>query len=138
MNSLTSVIILLAAGVIIVPLAERIKLGAIPGFLLTGIIVGPSVLGLIEVNDAITHFSEFGVVFLLFVIGMELNPRQLWGMRHWVFGLGSLQIIFCGLAISALLYWGLPYLGSAISSKAAIVIGPTLALSSTASLPSSL
>ncbi len=132
MASLSDIIILLAAGVIIVPLAERIKLGAIPGFLITGIILGPSALGLIEMSDTISHFSEFGVVFLLFVIGMELNPRQLWGMRHWVFGLGSLQIIYCGIAISALLYWGLAFLGTPLSSNAAIILGPTLALSSTA------
>ena len=132
MNSLSTVIIILAAGVLIVPLAERIKLGAIPGFLLTGIIVGPSVFGLVEMSETIKHLSEFGVVFLLFVIGMELNPRQLWGMRHWVFGLGSLQIIYCGVAISALLFWGLPYLGTDISINAAIILGPTLALSSTA------
>ncbi len=132
MGSLSNIIILLAAGVLIVPLAERIKLGAIPGFLIAGVIIGPSVLGLISPNETIHHLSEFGVVFLLFVIGMELNPRQLWGMRHWVFGLGSLQIIYCGLAIGAILYWGLAFLGNPISTNAAIILGPTLALSSTA------
>ena len=132
MDSITDIIILLGAGVLIVPIAERLKLGAIPGFLITGILLGPSVFALLENNGAIHHLSEFGVIFLLFVIGMELNPRQLWGMRHWVFGLGSLQILYCGTAISALLYYGLPLAGISISSNAAIVLGPTLALSSTA------
>ena len=132
MNSLTDIIMLLAAGVVIVPLAERIRLGSIPGFLLVGILLGPSVLGLIQNSEMIQHLSEFGVVFLLFMIGMELNPQQLWGMRHWVFGLGSLQILICGLCIGSLAYFGLAALGSPIDINTAIVLGPTLALSSTA------
>ena len=132
MNSLSDIIIILAAGVIIVPLAERIKLGAIPGFLLVGLMLGPSALNLIQASETIHHLSEFGIVFLLFMIGMELNPHQLWGMRHWVFGLGSLQILICGLALGLLCYFGLPMLGQNINVNTALVLGPTLALSSTA------
>jgi len=132
MESITDIIILLTAGVLIVPIAERLRLGAIPGFLIAGTLIGPSVFGLIEQSSTIHHLSEFGVVFLLFMIGMELNPKQLWGMRHWVFGLGSLQIMIAGVLIGLLLYYLLPLLGLNISANAAIVLGPTLALSSTA------
>lgn len=124
---LTDIIALLVAAVIAVPLAQTLRLGAVPGFLLAGVIVGPSGFGLISNISDISHLSEIGVVFLLFVIGIELKPSLLWKMRRLVFGLGSLQILITGLIITALAYFLFD-----ISANAAILIGPTLALSSTA------
>lgn len=124
---LLDIIALLIAAVVAVPLAQALRLGAVPGFLLAGVIVGPSGFGLISNISDIGHLSEIGVVFLLFVIGIEMKPTLLWQMRQLVFGLGSLQVLFTGLLFSAVAYFcfGIP-------ANASILIGPTLALSSTA------
>ncbi|MBE0468811.1 MAG: cation:proton antiporter [Methyloprofundus sp.] len=124
---LIDIIILLSAAVITVPIFQAIRLGAVPGFLVAGLIVGPSALGLISHINQIGYLAEIGVVLLLFVIGIELKPARLWLMRRAVFGLGSLQILLTGTALS-----GVSYLFFDIPLRAAILIGPALALSSTA------
>ncbi|WP_299200943.1 cation:proton antiporter [uncultured Tateyamaria sp.] len=118
--------IYLAAAVIAVPLASRLGLGSVLGYLAAGIAIGP-VLGLVgaETED-LQHFAEFGVVVMLFLIGLELEPRALWDMRHKLLGLGGLQIVLSALALMgvAMAYnqpWGI-----------ALAIGLTLSLSSTA------
>ncbi len=124
---LTDIIILLAASVFAVPLSRLVGLGTVPGFLIAGIVVGPSVLGLIDNRTEIYHLAELGVVLLLFVIGIELKPARLWAMRRMVFGLGSLQVIVTGGLISATCYFVF-----GVELRAAILVGPALALSSTA------
>jgi len=124
---LADVVILLAASVAMVPLSRLMGLGVVPGFLIAGIVVGPSALGLIDNRAEIAHIAEFGVVLLLFVIGMELKPARLWAMRQLVFGLGGLQVIITGTLISAAAYFLF-----AVDLRAAVLIGPALALSSTA------
>ena len=89
MEYLTDTIVLLSAAVIAVPLFQSLGLGAIPGFLVAGIVLGPSGLGYIENYDEIANFAELGVVLLLFVIGIEINPSRLWkmkgfGVRTWI------------------------------------------------------
>lgn len=120
-------IYLLIAAVIMVPICQAIKLGAVPGFLLAGLAIGPHGLGLIAQVEDISHISEFGVVLLLFLIGMEMKPAFLWKIRRLVFGLGSLQLFLTGGAISAICYYIFH-----LSVSAALIIGPALALSSTA------
>jgi monovalent cation:proton antiporter-2 (CPA2) family protein len=124
---LTDIIILLAAAVVAVPLARVIGLGTVPGFLLAGIVVGPSALGLIDNAEEIRHLAELGVVLLLFIIGIELKPSRLWVMRRLVFGLGALQVVVTGalITLAAAYLFGLPM-------RSALLIGPALALSSTA------
>jgi monovalent cation:proton antiporter-2 (CPA2) family protein len=124
---LTDIIILLAAAVITVPLARVIGLGTVPGFLLAGIVVGPSALSLIDNAEEIRHLAELGVVLLLFIIGIELKPSRLWVMRRLVFGLGTLQVVVTGalITLAAAYLFGLPM-------RSALLIGPALALSSTA------
>ncbi len=124
---LTDIIILLIAAVVIVPVFQLARLGVVPGFLVAGVIVGPSGLGLISNVSEIGHFAEIGVVLLLFIIGIELKPSRLWLMRRLVFGLGVIQVILTGSILAALAY----YLFD-ISLRAAILVGPALALSSTA------
>lgn len=124
---LVDIIILLLAAVVIVPLFQTMRLGAVPGFLIAGTIVGPYGLGLISNFEQIGHFAEIGVVFLLFIIGIELKPTRLWQMRRLVFGLGSLQILLTGLAIGLIAHFAF-----GIGPRASILIGPALALSSTA------
>ncbi|MGH8483102.1 MAG: monovalent cation:proton antiporter-2 (CPA2) family protein [Pseudomonas sp.] len=122
----TAVIFLLAA-VITVPLAKRLQLGAVIGYLLAGVVIGPQTLGLIRDTQSVAHISELGVVLLLFIIGLELSPRRLWLMRKSVFGAGLAQVLLCGAAIGAIAFFGF-----AQSLSAAVVVGLGLALSSTA------
>ncbi|MDH5325365.1 MAG: monovalent cation:proton antiporter-2 (CPA2) family protein [Gammaproteobacteria bacterium] len=124
---LVDIIILLIAAVIAVPASQTARLGAVPGFLLAGIAVGPSGLGLISNINEIGHLAEIGVVLLLFVIGIELKPSLLWQMRTMVFGLGSLQVLITGSVLG-----GLAYLLFELPLGAAVLVGPALALSSTA------
>lgn len=126
-SHLTDIIILLFSAVILVPLFQLTRLGAVPGFLIAGVVVGPSGLALIDNIDDISRLAEIGVVLLLFVIGIELKPSRLWLMRRMVFGLGSLQVGLTGLLLGLMLF----YLFG-ISIEAAILLGPALALSSTA------
>jgi monovalent cation:proton antiporter-2 (CPA2) family protein len=123
---LKDLVILLMAAVIIVPIFQSLKLGALSGFLVSGVIVGHSGLGLIVNVNEISDLSEIGVVLLLFFIGIELKPSRLWLMRRLVFGLGSLQFLLTGLVLTSLAYF------SGAKLSAAILIGAALALSSTA------
>jgi monovalent cation:proton antiporter-2 (CPA2) family protein len=126
MNSLTSVAALLAAAVLIVPLFRRAGLGTVLGYLATGVLIGRFGTGLIDDPEELLHLAEIGIVLLLFVIGLELQPTRLWALRRQVFGLGLLQLAGCGAAIAAVAV----ALGA--STRSAFVIGWTLALSSTA------
>src|SRR3546814_21187166 len=99
---LANTVVYLAAAVIAVPIAKRLRLGSVLGYLIAGIIVGPWRLQLITDVEAILHFSEFGVVMLLFVIGLELNPRRLWQMRGPITGLGAGQVGLPALALAAI------------------------------------
>src|SRR5437016_4439807 len=118
--------LLLAAAVIAVPLAKRLGLGAVLGYLLAGVAIGPWGFGFIAKVDDILHFSEFGVVLLMFVIGLELQPSRLWRLRREVFGVGGAQVgattvILAAIAIA---------LGQSFTP--ALVAGFGLAMSSTA------
>ena len=120
------ILILLAAAVVAVPLFQRLGLGAVLGFLVAGALVGPWGFGYIVAVDEIRHLAEFGVIFLLFIIGIELKPSRLWVMRRSVFGLGTAQVLITGTVITML---GLAF---GLNTRAALVVGFGLALSSTA------
>ena len=124
---LQATVVFLLAVVLLVPLAQRLKMGAVPGYLLAGILIGPSVFGLLDNPDNVARLSEMGVVMLLFVIGLELSPRRLWTMRRALFGVGSLQVGLTAVLLGLLAYWLFDQ-----SKPAAIVLGLGLALSSTA------
>ncbi len=126
MTLLAESLIYLLAAVIAVPLSRRLGLGAVLGYLTAGIIIGPFGFGFVRDADHILHFAELGVVFLLFIVGLELKPSRLWVMRRMVFGLGVSQVFVSAVAI-ALIAWAFGFGGNA-----AIVIGLVLALSSTA------
>ena len=123
---LVDILALLLAAVIVVPFFHAIRLGAILGYLAAGIVLGPWGLGLITEVEEIRHLGEFGVIFLLFVLGIELKPEKLWQMRKMVLGLGLGQLLItAGVIYSIALSFG-------VSQHAAIIIGFGLALSSTA------
>jgi len=104
MNFLTQALIYLAAAVICVPLAKRLGMGSVLGYLLAGMLIGPFVLGFIgREGQDIMHFAEFGVVMMLFLIGLELEPSQFWKMRKSIVGMGSIQLVFTSLLIFAMM-----------------------------------
>ncbi|QNH78048.1 cation:proton antiporter [Pseudomonas protegens] len=126
-NLLQAAVAFLCAAVLIVPLAKRLQLGAVLGYLLAGVLIGPSVLGLVGNPQSVSHISELGVVLLLFIIGLELSPKRLWVMRKAVFGVGLAQVLLTGTVIGVV---ALFLFGQSLNS--AIVLGLGLALSSTA------
>ena len=116
----------LIAAITLVPLSKKIGLGSILGYLFAGIILGPSGFRLVDQVDALLHFAEFGVVMLLFIIGLELKPSKLWGMRKELVGLGLAQVALTTLAFFPLLKW------TGFSVSVSLLIGSVLSLSSTA------
>lgn len=118
--------IYLLAAVIAVPLAKRFGLGSVLGYLVAGVVIGP-VMGLVgQEADTIQHFAEFGVVMMLFLVGMELDPKSLWTHKARLLGLGGLQVVLTAAAGMAVGWWlGLQW-------QTALTIGFIFALSSTA------
>ncbi len=125
------ILILLLAAVICVPITQRLGLGAIPGYLVAGVLVGPSCLKLVTNVDTMIGVSQWGVVMMLFIIGLELSPRRLWAMRNEVFMLGTLQMLACGLLLGLVFGAALRHLAG-MEWQAAVLCGLSLALSSTA------
>ncbi|MDB5906079.1 MAG: glutathione-regulated potassium-efflux system protein KefC [Massilia sp.] len=123
---LFNALVYLAAAVVAVPVAKRFGLGAVLGYLLAGIAIGPWGLRLISEVEDILHFSEFGVVLLLFMIGLELEPKRLWSMRRPIFGWGGLQVASVAAAIAG------AALLAGIDWKVALIAALGLSLSSTA------
>ncbi len=117
----------LLAIVIVVPLFVKLRLGAVLGYLATGILLGPAVLGFVGQPEDVLRFAEFGIVLLLFVIGLELRPSRLWSLRRDIFGLGLLQVALCGLTLTGVLL-----ATTGLTWQAALVVGLPLGLSSTA------
>jgi monovalent cation:proton antiporter-2 (CPA2) family protein len=127
MNSfINQALFFIASAVILVPIFHKLGLGSILGYLVAGIIVGPYGLSMIHETDALKHFAELGVILLLFIIGLEIQPSKLWSMRKRLFGLGGLQVLLCSIAFMLIaMKFGIPTIPSAI-------IGFALSLSSTA------
>ena len=126
MTLLEHAAIFLVTAVIVVPVFRRMQLGAVLGYLAAGAIIGPWGLGLIADADATLSFAEMGVVLLLFLIGLELEPSRLWALRQPVFGLGGAQVVVTGIVLTGIAVW------LNLSWQAAIVVGLGLAMSSTA------
>jgi glutathione-regulated potassium-efflux system ancillary protein KefC/glutathione-regulated potassium-efflux system protein KefB len=126
MHLLEQIAVFLLTAVLLVPLFQRLKLGAVLGYLAAGMLIGPWGLGIITEAQTTLQFAEFGVVLLLFLVGLELDPARLWALRRAVFGLGGAQVgvtaAVVGLAAHA---WGLDW-------RAALIAGLGLAMSSTA------
>jgi len=120
-------LIYLAAAVVTVPIAKRLGLGSVLGYLLAGVAIGPFALGLVgEEGQDVLHFAEFGVVLMLFLIGLELEPSRVWHLRGPILGLGGLQVGLTTCVLAAIA------LGFGLDWRVALAVGVTLALSSTA------
>jgi glutathione-regulated potassium-efflux system protein KefB len=124
---LPSVLVFLVAVVIAVPLARKLKLGSVMGYLAAGVVIGPYGLSWVRNPEAIAGISEFGVALLLFVIGLELSPQRLWVMRRAVFGAGAAQVFGTAIIIGLIAAYGLH-----LEPVTAAVVGLGLAFSSTA------
>ncbi len=124
---MTSIVYFLLAAALAVPLFKRFGLGAILGYLVAGLLIGPSIFGLISDPEKVLHFSEIGVIFLLFVIGLELEPKKLWSMKNRVIGLGAGQLTVTAFCLYVLFH----YLFQ-VTFALSVVIAIALALSSTA------
>ncbi len=124
---LLSILVFLVAVVIAVPLARKLKLGSVLGYLAAGVVIGPYGLKWVHNPDAISGISEFGVALLLFVIGLELSPQRLWVMRRAVFGAGAAQVFGSALVLGLIAAFGFH-----LDPVAAAVVGLALAFSSTA------
>ena len=120
-------VILLGAALLCVIIFRRIGLGATLGYLVAGALVGPYGLALVSGGQSKMAIAEIGIVLLLFLVGLELNPARLWRLKRDIFGLGLLQVIVCGLSLSAIIF-----LATGFTGGAAIALGLPLALSSTA------
>ena len=124
---LTDGALMLGAALFFVTVFRKLGLGATLGYIVGGAIIGPQVLGVVGNADSIMAVSEIGIAFLLFLVGLELNPTRLWRLRKDIFGLGLMQVLVCGFALAALIHFVLRF-----SIEASIAIGLPLALSSTA------
>jgi len=127
--SLVAPVVLLAAAVIAVPIFKRIGLGSVLGYLIAGLVIGPFGFAFFQDSTAILHIAELGIVMYLFLIGLEMQPSHLWSLRREIFGLGTLQIIICGLALTGvgLLFgftWQVSFIGAAgfVLTSTAIVM----------------
>jgi monovalent cation:proton antiporter-2 (CPA2) family protein len=126
MSGLYQAFIYLLAAIVAVPLAKRLGLGSVIGYLLAGAVIGPYALKFVEGGGDVMHFAEFGVVMMLFVIGLELRPALLWQMRRPILGLGGLQVLGTAVVIGSVAVWlGYPW-------KSSFAIGLILSMSSTA------
>ncbi|WP_151739826.1 monovalent cation:proton antiporter-2 (CPA2) family protein [Acinetobacter nosocomialis] len=127
--SLIAPVVLLAAAVIAVPIFKRIGLGSVLGYLIAGLIIGPFGFAFFQDSTAILHIAELGIVMYLFVIGLEMQPSHLWSLRREIFGLGTLQIIICALALTGVglvfgFTWQVAFIGAAgfVLTSTAIVM----------------
>ena len=120
-------LVYLAAAVLLVPFSKKLGLGSVLGYLIAGIIIGPALLGFVgSEGEDIMHFAEFGVVMMLFLIGLELEPEKLWNSRRVIIGLGGMQVAVTTIVAGTLVYI------TGIDSKASVVLGMIISLSSTA------
>ena len=126
MNTLHSATILMAAAVIIVPISRRFGFGSILGYIIAGLVIGPAGFNLISNAEQVLHFSEIGIVLLLFIIGLQMKPARLWALKNAIFGVGAAQTLITTCVLAAL---AVPFVGT---WSTALVIGFGLSLSSTA------
>ncbi len=123
---LVAAVVILAVVAITVTITKRLGLGSILGYLVAGVVLGPSGIEITDDGQDLLHFTELGVVLLLFIIGLEMRPSKLWSMRRMVFGLGTMQVLVTGAVLAGYAFT------TGLTPKAAIIIGLGLALSSTA------
>ncbi|SOZ18774.1 Potassium transporter [Cupriavidus taiwanensis] len=119
-------VVFLAAALIMVPLSVRLGFGSVLGYLVAGVVIGPSVLGLVVSVDPVFHISEMGIMLMMFVIGIEMDVGKLWDMRRSIFGYGGIQVTLCGVLLAAI------FIAFGVDWRVGVAAGLALSLSSTA------
>jgi glutathione-regulated potassium-efflux system protein KefB len=128
-NDLTQVVVLLAAGVAAVPVFKKIGLGSVLGYLAAGLAIGPFGLGFFSDPQAIIHVAELGVVMFLFLIGLEMQPSRLWGMRKDIFGLGAIQVVGAMTALTSIgLSFGFPLIPSFVAGTGFVLTSTAIVM----------
>ncbi len=128
-NDLTQVVVLLAAGVAAVPVFKKIGLGSVLGYLAAGLAIGPFGLGFFSDPQAIIHVAELGVVMFLFIIGLEMQPSRLWGMRRDIFGLGTFQVLGAMAALTGIgLAFGFPLIPSFVAGTGFVLTSTAIVM----------
>ncbi|AOF89585.1 transporter, monovalent cation:proton antiporter-2 family protein [Sinorhizobium sp. RAC02] len=128
-NDLTQVVVLLAAGVAAVPIFKKIGLGSVLGYLAAGLAIGPFGLGFFADSQAIIHVAELGVVMFLFIIGLEMQPSRLWGMRKDIFGLGAIQVMGAMAALTGIgLSFGFPLIPSFVAGTGFVLTSTAIVM----------
>jgi len=128
-GELVRVVSLLGAAVVAVPLFKWLGLGSVLGYLAAGLAIGPFGLRLVTDSQAIIHIAEFGVMMFLFVIGLEMKPSHLWGLRRQIFGLGSLQVVVCAILLTAVgMLYGFPWQVSFISAAGFVLTSTAIVM----------
>ncbi|WP_234185681.1 monovalent cation:proton antiporter-2 (CPA2) family protein [Shinella sp. NM-101] len=128
-NDLTQVVVLLAAGVAAVPVFKKIGLGSVLGYLAAGLAIGPFGFGFFSDPQAIIHVAELGVVMFLFIIGLEMQPSRLWGMRKDIFGLGTFQVLGAMAALTGIgLAFGFPLIPSFVAGTGFVLTSTAIVM----------
>lgn len=126
MTSLATAAALLGGAVVLVPLFKKLGLGSVLGYLVAGVLVGPSVFAVVHEPETVLQTAEFGVTLLMFLIGLELQRERLWALRRSIFGIGAMHLLVCGTALAALAWW------ANLRPAGALIVGIALAMTSTA------
>jgi len=130
-SDLVQVVALLAAGVVAVPIFKRIGLGSILGYLAAGVVIGPFGLGVFYEAESILHVAELGVVMFLFIIGLEMKPSRLWGLRREIFGLGVMQVGICALLLTSIgIATGFPVASSFVAGAGFVLTSTAIVMQS--------
>jgi len=128
-SELAQVVVLLGAAVVAIPIFRRLGLGSVLGYLSAGLVIGPFGLGLFRDPRSILHTAELGVVMFLFIIGLEMRPSHLWGLRREIFGLGSLQVLICGLLLTGVgVAFGFPLAVAFISAMGFVLTSTAIVM----------
>lgn len=128
-GQLLPAVMLLGAAVVAVPLFKRLGLGSVLGYLAAGLAIGPFGLGWFRDPQTILHTAELGVVMFLFVIGLEMRPSHLWGLRREIFGLGNLQVVVCGALLTAVgIGFGFPWAASFVCATGFVLTSTAIVM----------
>jgi len=127
LDFLLEVTLFLLAAVVAVPIFQWLGFGAVLGYLVAGVVMGPSLFGVIDDVESMLQFSKIGVILLLFLVGLELAPQRLWVMRHNIFGLGMAGVVVCAVPIGLVALWSF-----GLDWQASLIVGLGLSFSSTA------
>lgn len=126
MELLLQAVLFLASALVVVPLSIRLGFGSVLGYLVAGMLIGPSALGFVTDVNAVLHIAELGIMLMMFIIGIEMDVRKLWNLRRSIFGHGGAQVLLCAVLLA------LAFIAFGVNWRVGVAAGFALSLSSTA------